>query len=482
MTNALEGVLEPAALARHGARVALAGEETVSFDELAVRVRRAAAALIAIGGGPGERVLIAMRDTPEFAAAWLGTVHAGMVAVALNNRLTEAECRHVVADSGARLVLAEAGSALARVAPSRLAAFRRAIVDAQEVDATSVADDAPAFMLYSSGTTGHPKGIVHSRRSFRSLGGAFRAFGIDETDRVFCTSRLFFAYGLDHGLLAPLAIGATAVLHADWPDADAVLEVVARHRPTVLFSVPTMYRRLLAEPRERLAPLRGVRRFIAGGERLSPQLLEHWREAAGGELLNLYGMSETFCACVVTPPGDSNGIRTGRPLPGVDVRLDEAGVLWVRHPAQAQGYANLPAETQAQFRDGWFCTRDVFARDAAGFLAHQGRADELVKVAGQWVQPGELEGIAMQVPGVTEAACVPVAEPDGPERLALFVTTQGDPAAAEREVTALCESVLPRFKRPRWIRAVAELPRTATGKVQRYKLREILAQELARKR
>jgi acyl-coenzyme A synthetase/AMP-(fatty) acid ligase len=188
------------------------------------------------------------------------------------------------------------------------------------------------------------------------------------------------------------------------------------------------------------------------------------------------------------PPGTSDGVRTGKPFPIAEVRLVDAdggepapgepGVLWLRHPAQARGYANLPEETASQFRDGWFCSRDLFVRDADGFYIHQGRTDELVKVAGQWVWPAELEQAALAAAGVADAACVPLADGEGLQRLALFVTARGEEDAA-RAAALACEG-LPRHKRPKWIRTVAELPRTATGKVQRYKLREILERELGR--
>ena len=218
--------------------------------------------------------------------------------------------------------------------------------------------------------------------------------------------------------------------------------------------------------------------------------MRDWQRATGGELLSLYGMSETFCACMMTPPGTSDGVRTGKPFPGVQTRLvapqdDETAsgtaVLWVRHPAQAVAYANLPRETEEHFRDGWFCTRDLFRRDAQGFYVHQGRSDELLKVAGQWVQPSELEEVAASQESVAEAACVPVQDADGLMRLALFVTARHEAATAERDATAACERMLPRHKRPKWVRAVAELPRTATGKLQRYKLRQVLELELSRR-
>jgi benzoate-CoA ligase len=507
--NGADLLLGEAALARWGQRIALVcGEERLAATVLARRVRLAAGAFLAHGVRPGDRVMLLMRDGPESAAAWLGAVHAGAVAVALNSKLSEADYRHILADSQARLVVVEdvfaharpdLGSelaaqgrlAVAGTAPVGAASWTAWLRAAEEAPAFDAGAEAPAFALYSSGTTGRPKGIVHSHRVFRHVGKAFAAFGLAPGETVFATSRLFFAYGLEHGLLAPLALGLTSIVTADWPEPDAVIDLVERHRPAALFSVPTMYRRLLAASPERLEALRPVRRFIAAGERLSAQLVAQWRAAVGGELLNLYGMSETFCACIVTPPGTSDGARTGLPLPGVEVSVrdrdaaepppGQPGVLWIRHPAQAAGYQNLPEQTRAQFQDGWFCSRDLFARDAAGFLVHQGRVDELVKVAGQWVQPGELEEVAGREAAVAEAACVPVVDADGLERLALFVTARQDAAAARRAAAEACERLLPRYKRPKWVRSVAELPRTATGKVQRYKLRELLERELAGK-
>jgi acyl-coenzyme A synthetase/AMP-(fatty) acid ligase len=493
--NGAELLLGPDALARHGARIALiCDDERVTFAELAQRVARAAGACSALGVRPGERVLFLMRDTPDFAIAWLAAVRAGAVAIALNNKLSDADIRHVIADSNPRFAIVDEQFAHRRIPGTevlRAPAFSSEAQRSPAAPAFEVAPEAPAFMLYSSGTTGRPKGIVHVHRVFGALGLAFRSIGIGEGERVFTTSKCFFAYGLEHGLLATLALGATAVLYPDWPDTEAVIDLVARHRPAAMFSVPTVYRRLLAEPRARLASFRATRRFVAGGERLSKQLVHHWRKAVGGELLNLYGMSETFCACMMTPPGSSDGPRTGVPLEGVRVELrdangtpappNEPGVLWVKHPAQAAAYANLPAESEAQFVDGWFCSRDIFVRDDEGYYVHQGRSDELVKIAGQWVQPGELEEIAALEAAVSEAACVPVADGDGLERLALFVTARADPAAAQRAALEACERLLPRHKRPKWVRAVDELPRTATGKLQRFKLREILERELSAK-
>jgi len=510
--NAVGHFLGTAALERHGARAALiCGEQELSYAALAANVARAANALRALGVSPGQRVLMMMRDTPEFAAAWLGAVHAGAVAIALNTKLSEAEYRHIRADSGARLAIIEDVFAWARpdlateeagegslviagASAGPALSWREALARAApEAVAYAARAEDPAFWLYSSGTTGKPKGIVHAHRSLLLAGQGQRdVIGLAAGERSFATSKLFFAYALEHGLLGPLATGATAVLEPNWPDAEAVLALVARHRPAAFFSVPTFYRSLLALGAARLAPFRAIRRFVAAGERLPAQLIEQWRAATGAEILSLYGMSETFCACMVTPPGTSNGSRTGKLLAGVDAQLrtpegrdaaeGEGAELWLRHPGLALGYANRPELTVAQFRDGWFCTRDLFARDAEGFYLHQGRSDELVKIAGQWVQPGELEEAVAGDPAIAEVACVQVTDSEGFKRLAMFVAARGEAAQALAAAGRVCEEKLPRFKRPQWIRAIGELPRTATGKVQRFKLRELLEEELGRKK
>jgi benzoate-CoA ligase len=510
--NAVEHFLGPAALQRHATRTALiCGAQTLSYAELAARVALAANAVRSLGVARGDRVLLLMRDTPEFVAAWLGVVHAGAVAVALNTRLSEAEYRHIRDDSGARLAIVEdvfararpdlaAEQAGAKAGECRLAiagehagsaqSWRESLARAApQATASETRDEDPAFWLYSSGTTGMPKGIIHAHRSLLLAGQAQReVLGLAPGDRAFTTSKLFFAYALEHGFLGPLASGATAILEPDWPDVETVLARIAEHRPSAFFSVPTFYRQLLALGAARMAPFRGVRRFVAAGEKLPAQLIEQWRAASGGEILSLYGMSETFCACIVTPPGTSNGSRTGKPLRGIETQLvtaqgrsaapGEAAELWLRHPGLALGYANRPEQTAAQFRDGWFRTGDLFVQDAEGFFSHQGRSDELMKVAGQWVQPGELEEAVAGNPSISEAACVQATDEAGFEMLAMFVAARGEAADALAAAQRICEEKLPRFKRPKWIRVVAELPRTATGKIQRYKLREMIEREL----
>jgi benzoate-CoA ligase len=510
--NAADELLGENALAQHGPRTALiCGDAQLSYAQLAGQVRRAAGALAAMGVRPGERVLLLMRDTPDMAAAWLGVVRAGAVAVALNSKLSEDDYRHIHADSSARVALIEDVFVAARPDLAQEFAADGGLVvvgaDAHRVsgavswrDALRAARDDlpvhdahrddPAFWLYSSGTTGRPKGIIHTQGNLLLAGMGLReVLELGAGDRVLATSKLFFSYALEHGLLGPLSLGATAILHPDWADPDSICALVARHRPTAFFSVPSFYRRLLEQSEAARAPLAAVRYFVSAGERLPVSVNAAWQQATGREILGLYGMSETFCVAMMTPPGTVRGPRTGRPLTGVDAVLrDEAGaevaagkpgVLWLRHPAIALGYANRPEVTQEQFVDGWFCTRDVFVCDAEGFYAHQGRSDDFIKVAGQWVQPGDVEEAVQGEAAVADAACVPVTDDAGFERLALFVVPTNDADTALEAAQRACEARLPRHKRPRWIRALDEIPRTATGKMQRFKLREMLEREFA---
>lgn len=507
--NAAEELMGEVALARHGARVALVcGAIQLSYADLARQVRRAAAGFVALGLRPAERVLLMMRDTPEMAAAWLGIVWAGGVAVALNTKLSEDDYRHIRADSGARITLIEDVFASARPDLTREFAAQGGLAVAGAVDTERAIDwratlaaarddlsafdgraDDPAFWLYSSGTTGRPKGIVHTHSNLRCAGmGQREVLGLQPADRVLATSKLFFSYALEHGLLGPLSIGATAVLYPDWADPDSICALVADQRPSAFYSVPSFYRRLLDMPERARAAFAEVRYFVSAGERLPASVNDAWQRATGREILGLYGMSETFCVAMMTPPGTVRGPRTGRPLEGVDVELrDEGGaevgvgkpgVLWIRHPALAVGYANRPEANREQFVDGWFCTRDVFVRDAEGFYAHQGRSDDFIKVAGQWVQPGDVEEAVLGAPEISEAACVPATDEAGFERLALFIVPAGNAESALAAAQRACDAQLARHKRPRWFRAIDEIPRTATGKMQRYKLREMLEQEL----
>lgn len=472
-----------------------------TYGALQRLTNQCANAMVAHGLRPGDRVGLLIADSPLACAAFLGVLQAGGVAIPLNPRLNALDYAHVFADSGMRLCIADAPSVPLLHEPARstgltlvgadgaesLAAWLVGASHAFEPVAVSPAD--AAFWLYSSGTTGRPKGIIHTHANAAQSGKLLReVIGVDASYIVLSTSRLFFAYALDNAFLGALSTGATTILNADWPEPEQVLALIEQHRPQVLFTVPTMARRMLASGAQRLAPLRGVVTYV-GGERVPSSLAHRWEEATGGPLHECYGASESYLNAIANPPGRNRQGSCGLPLPGVQTRLvdhdekivrsGETGVLWLRHPALALGYTDAAA-TQRAFQDGWFCTNDLFSVDADGYFFHQGRADELLRVAGQWVKPGEVEEAVLGTDAIREATCVVVPDTDGFERLALFIVPGSiDAAAAIDHARQACAAKLPRHSQPKWIRAVAELPRTPTGKVQRFVLREALRREFS---
>jgi benzoate-CoA ligase family protein len=454
---------------------------------------RAAHALRALGVEPEQRVALLMADGVGWAATFFGALKLGAVAVPINTRLGPADLRTVLADCRPRVLVADLPLLeAAAIDPAALGTRAALDFDALVRDASTgpmrpepVGADAMAFWLYTSGTTGSPKAAVHCHRTLPACRHYRELLGVTAADRVFATSKLFFAYALGNQLLIPLFARATAYLHPGWPDPAEVARVMREFAPTVFFSVPTVYARLLRAdlPAE---TFRSARLCVSAGERLPGDVYEAWRARFGVEILDGIGATETVFMVLSNRPGESRPDSSGVPVPGTEVRLldaegrpvpdGEEGVLWVRTPSQAAAYYRRLDHSRRTFVGDWFRTGDVYRRDADGHHIHCGREDDFFKVAGQWVSPAQVESVLLRHPEVLDGGVVGAPEAGGLIKPFVFVVPRDptvSPEALRSDVRRFLDGALAPHQRPRDIRIMAELPRTATGKLQRFRLREL---------
>jgi benzoate-CoA ligase family protein len=500
MPNAVSAFLDDTVAAGAGERPAIVTPSGATpYRAILEAAGRCGNVLRGLGLEPEQRVALLLPDGAEWAAAFFGALRIGAVAVPLNTRLTPAQWVALLRDSRARVLLADAALlGEARGALTELPLLRAVVTTgtgpgtlgalmaaaAPECALEPVSGDDTAFWLYTSGTTGGPKAAVHLHRDLL----ACRHYGLDvlnvgDTDRVLATSKLFFAYALGNALLIPFYAGATTWLDPAWPEPASVLSALRTFQPTLFFSVPTFYGRLLRANLPADA-FRTVRACVSAGERLPAELYEAWRKRFGVEILDGLGASETIFMVLSNRPGKSRAGSAGVPVPGTEVRLldaegqpvrdGEAGVLHVRTPSASPGYWNRLDLSRRAFQGEWFRTGDVMTRDADGFYHHAGRDDELFKVAGQWVAPSDVEAALLAHPHVAEAGVVGVPAEAGLVKPVAFVVGRGgdEPEALAAALEAHLAATLPSHQRPRRIAVVEELPRTVTGKLQRHVLRE----------
>ena len=510
MTNAVTACLDDHVAAGQGDRPALATPtQSVTYAELFSLACRAGNALRALGVEPEQRVALLLPDSPPFAAMFLGAMRIGAVPVPLNTRLRAADYEAILADSRAKVLVAD--GALAEPLRERLSALRhlRAVVvqgaasgapaveellaaASPELAAEPVSTDDMAYWLYTSGTTGLPKAVVHLHRAPLLCQRFGRdVIGMRPEDRVLATSRLFFSYALGNAFLVPLQLGACVYLNPQWPEPASVAGAIKSFGPTLLYSVPTFYARLLRAdlPQD---TFRSLRCAISAGERLPPEIYEAFKNKFGVEILDAIGTTESMDMVLANRPGKVRPGSSGTPIPGTEVRLldaagrevadGEEGELHIKSPAIAAGYWNRVERTRQAFLGEWFRTGDVYARDAEGYYFHRGRADDFFKVAGQWVAPAEVEAVLNSHPVVADAGVIGVEADGGLIKPFAFVVAKnpgGDMGALVGELTALVGEKLSSHQRPRRIVVIDELPRTATGKLQRYILRQKAAATLA---
>ncbi len=521
------------------ARVAILFEQhEITYAELRSLTISTAEKLNALGVQSGERVAILLNDSPEFVASFVAIISLGAIAVPINMALRRSEQITILKDCGAKMAVIEAGIVEPLFADSSLLTDLRYLLVvprgkedvawtppagvrsqffnqaqrmeiAHEFPLTTV--NAGAFILYTSGSTGEPKGAVHSPADIFYTNETYcrEVLELREGDRLFSSSRLPFAYGLGNAFTFPLLNGLQTVLCREKPTPEVVARIFRQHQPTIFFGVPVVYRMLLEHHRTgvRVPTLVGssdkrsqtevatlntasLRLCVSAGEALPAQLGEDWQRTFGVEVLDGIGSTEMLHMFMSNHTGEVRYGSSGKLLKGYEAKLVDhegapvpdgtEGNLWIRGSSCASRYWQRPETSAQTFVDGWVRTGDLYRCDADGFWWHMGRSDDCFKPTGQWVSPVEVEGVLVKCDRIRAAAVVEGFDKDGLSCVCAFVVRANESEsedAVEQSLRTLCETSLPRFKQPRRYIFVSELPYTATGKVQRFKLREQLKAE-----
>lgn len=477
--------------------------QPMTYGELTNRAHRFANGLRQLGIVQETRVLLCMHDTLDWPVAFLGSILAGVVPVAVNTLLTPRDFEYMLRDSRSQVLLVS-GSLLTAfdgfihqvdtlkhvvVSGGTPAAGQTALEDflasadmPQRVSATC-ADD-PCFWLYSSGSTGAPKGTVHLHSHLIQTAELYGRGVLDirESDTVFSAAKLFFAYGLGNALTFPMSVGATTVLLPTRPTPGDVFNALTRFQPTVFCGVPTLFAGLLSDPQRPTRDRMAMRVCTSAGEALPAELGRKWVAEYGCDILDGIGSTEMLHIFLSNRPGEVRYGTTGKPVPGYKLRLindegdvcgiDEIGELQISGPSAALMYWNNREKTKATFAGEWTRSGDKYVLDAEGYYTYGGRSDDMLKVSGIYVSPFEVEGTLMQHPSVLECAVIGAEDSDGLTKTKAYVVFKAGQAATEDELKLFVKDRLAPYKYPRSIEVIAELPKTATGKIQRFRLRE----------
>ena len=489
-------------------------DRSLSYDDLQTRSIRFANALRSLGVEHEQRVALLLNDTVDYPVAFWGVIRAGAIAIPLNTYLPLPQYAYILGDCRATtlVVAAPLAQSLSAII-NELPRLKNVVVVDGQTDATYVhsqktvhvfedlvtgSDSTPftadtlsdevAFWLYTSGSTGDPKGVKHVHSNLMATARLFGQGILDirEDDVVHSASKLFFAYGLGNAMTFPLSVGATAALWPHRPSPEGVFETMRRHRPTIFYGVPSLYTALLSHHDiSKGAGSDRLRICVSAGEALPAHIGERWRDAVGVDVLDGLGSTEMLNTFLSNRPSDIRYGSTGKPVPGYDARIvdehgrelsdGEIGELIVRGPSAGEGYWNQRAKSRSTFAGEWTHTGDKYRRDADGYFYYCGRTDDMFKVSGMWVSPFDVEAALTSHEAVLEAAVIGKEDADGLIKPKAFIVLRNGFNADEVLLDALKLHVKDKagpWKFPRWIEPRATLPRTATGKLQRFRLRE----------
>jgi benzoate-CoA ligase len=479
---------------------------SLSYGQLSEQIQRFAGGLKSLGLKREERVLLLMQDSCDWVVAFLGSLYAGVVPVAVNTLLTAEDYAYMLTHSRAQAALVsgpllhtlQSAMALANTEVQRVVVSRPG--EGLKADQVDMADllaksaavpaaltmaDEPAFWLYSSGSTGKPKGTVHSQGNLYWTAELYGKgiLKLRESDIVFSAAKLFFAYGLGNALTFPLSTGATVVLMSERSTPQATFKRMVEKKPTVFFGAPTGYGGMLASPDLPGKAHVALRRCSSAGEALPRDIGERWTRHFGCEIIDGIGSTEMLHVFLSNRPGDVRYGTTGKAVDGYELELrnedgsvvtghDEIGDLYIKGPSSALMYWNNREKSRDTFQGVWTKSGDKYLRDAEGYYTYAGRNDDMLKVSGIYVSPFEVEATLVQHPSVLEAAVIGKEDSDGLTKTKAFIVLKPGQSLTQDEVKAFVKERLAPYKYPRFIEFVAELPKTATGKIQRFRLRD----------
>lgn len=490
-----------------GHRIALrhSGGE-VSYAQLEENVARAGNVLLGLGIAPGERLMMAALDEPMFFYVFWGAIKAGIIPIAVSTFLKTAEYRFLATDAAcsafvySSTLAAEASGVAGASAQLRVVlpmdgpgslAERMAAASPKLAPAPATAT-TECFWLYSSGSTGTPKGVVHLHRDMVVTSERYgrKIAGLTGDDIVFCASKLFFSFGFGGGMTFPMWVGATIVMQPARSTAELALDYLEGSNATVFFGVPTLYSQMIHALEQKPRKLTSLRRCLSAGEALPAPIFERWKELTGVPILDGIGSTEVLHIFVSNRIDDINPGTSGKPVPGYSVKIvgedgnpvpaGDVGILWVKGESNALCYWNNPEKTRSTMVGEWLNTGDMYYVDPEGYYVNAGRGDDMLKVGGMWCSPIEIESRLLAHPKVREAAVIGRVDNNNLVKPAAYVVLV-DPAdendSTARELQQFCKTALAGFKYPRWFYFVREIPKTVTGKIQRFKLRQLRSEQ-----
>jgi benzoate-CoA ligase len=480
-------------------------ERTLSYADVLELTDRSGNALLELGVEPEHRVLMLCLDAPEFIGTFWGAIKIGAVPIPTNTLMRTADYLYFLNDSRARVavvsapLLAEAGPALAAAKylkhvlvaggdPGPFMTYEDRVAKASTaLEAAATSRDDPAYWQYSSGSTGFPKGAVHLQHDMVICCETYgkQVLGIRSTDRVFSAAKLFFAYGLGATSFLPMAVGAQAMLYPQRPTPEGVFDAITRYRPTLFFGIPTLFAAMLAvKEADKRFDLSSLRLCVSAGEALPEELFNRWRDRFGVEIVDGIGTTEIGYIFISNRPGHTRPGSTGVAVPGYELAIvdddghpverGEIGNIRVKGDSTMAYYWNKHEKTKETLFGQWIQTGDKYYQDQDGFYWYCGRSDDMLKVGGIWVSPVEVEGTLIRHDAVLEAAVVGREDTDRLVKPHAYVVLKDPAHAGDRladELKLFVKDKIAPYKYPRWIEFVTELPKTATGKIQRFKLR-----------